>query len=123
MPGPRGKEEDLDEGIKSRRKEVRNVVEHVLFPAFRAKLVATKGLMKNGVVEIANLKGLYRVFERFSGCIPCRFCRYKHGILVRGARWWEGTAFVLVGIGNVSWDVGTYVSVSHLHPNPRVLVC
>lgn len=57
-------EEELDEEIRKRREEIRNAVEHVLFPAFRAKLVATKGLMKNGVVEIANLKGLYRVFER-----------------------------------------------------------
>jgi len=34
-----------------------------MFPAFRARLVATRGLLK-GVLEIANLKGLYRVFER-----------------------------------------------------------
>lgn len=62
--GPGDEEGDLDEEIRARRLEIRNVVEHVLFPAFRARLVATKGLMKNGVVELANLKGLYRVFER-----------------------------------------------------------
>lgn len=39
------------------------VLEHVLFPAFKARLVATKGLL-GGVVEVADLKGLYRVFER-----------------------------------------------------------
>jgi DNA mismatch repair protein MLH1 len=34
-----------------------------LFPAFKARLVATKNLLK-GTIEVANLKGLYRVFER-----------------------------------------------------------
>jgi len=46
-----------------RRKEMEYVLEHVLFPAFRSRIVATKGML-NGVVEVANLKGLYRVFER-----------------------------------------------------------
>ncbi|GME24480.1 dna mismatch repair protein [Neofusicoccum parvum] len=46
-----------------RRKHLERAIEHVLFPAFRSRLVATKGLLK-GVVEVANLKGLYRVFER-----------------------------------------------------------
>jgi len=63
-PGPGELEEDLDEGIKERRDEIRLVVENVLFPAFRARLIATKSLMEGGVVEVANLKGLYRVFER-----------------------------------------------------------
>jgi DNA mismatch repair protein MLH1 len=63
-PGPEDPEEDLDEEIKARRTQIRNAVEHALFPAFRARLVATRSLMKGGVVEIANLKGLYRVFER-----------------------------------------------------------
>ena len=49
--------------IKSRREEIERVLEHILFPAFRARLVATKGLL-SGVVEVADLKGLYRVFER-----------------------------------------------------------
>jgi DNA mismatch repair protein MLH1 len=39
------------------------VLEHVLFPAFRSRIVATDSLLK-GTVEVANLKGLYRVFER-----------------------------------------------------------
>ncbi|KAK4693728.1 DNA mismatch repair protein MLH1, partial [Lecanoromycetidae sp. Uapishka_2] len=56
-------ETDTDAGITARRDEMTRVLEHVLFPAFRARLVATKGLLK-GVVEVANLKGLYRVFER-----------------------------------------------------------
>lgn len=46
-----------------RRQEIEYAVEHLLFPAFRARLLATKGML-NGVVEIANLRGLYRVFER-----------------------------------------------------------
>ncbi|KAG9240577.1 hypothetical protein BJ878DRAFT_280786 [Calycina marina] len=63
-PGPGDPEETLDEEIKERRKDVRRVVEDVLFPAFRARLVATRSMMKGRVLEIANLKGLYRVFER-----------------------------------------------------------
>lgn len=63
-PGPEDQEEGLDEEIKLRRDEVRRVVEDVMFPAFRARLIATKSLMKGGVLEVANLKGLYRVFER-----------------------------------------------------------
>ncbi|KAI9721912.1 MAG: hypothetical protein M1812_001868 [Candelaria pacifica] len=39
------------------------IVESLLFPAFKARLVATKDMMR-GVVEVADLKGLYKVFER-----------------------------------------------------------
>lgn len=53
-----------DEELRARRKHVRWAVEHVFFPAFKARLVATNALMKGGVLEVANLKGLYRVFER-----------------------------------------------------------
>ncbi|KAK2614348.1 hypothetical protein N8I77_001185 [Diaporthe amygdali] len=56
--------EEIDEEVKARRKHVRWAVEHVFFPAFKARLVATNSLMKDGVLEVANLKGLYRVFER-----------------------------------------------------------
>jgi len=63
-PGPEDPEEEVGEEIKIRRGEINKAVEHVIFPAFRARLIATKSLMKGGVVEIANLKGLYRVFER-----------------------------------------------------------
>jgi DNA mismatch repair protein MLH1 len=63
-PGPEDEEEGLDEEIKSRRLYINKAVEDVLFPAFRARLIATKSLMKGGVLEVANLKGLYRVFER-----------------------------------------------------------
>jgi DNA mismatch repair protein MLH1 len=49
--------------LEERRKHVHRALENVLFPAFKARLVATKTLLK-GVVEVANLRGLYRVFER-----------------------------------------------------------
>lgn len=55
--------EDDNADIKARAKEVRWALEHVLFPAFRARLVATKSLLR-GIIEVADLKGLYRVFER-----------------------------------------------------------
>ncbi|KAF2148977.1 DNA mismatch repair protein MutL [Myriangium duriaei CBS 260.36] len=49
---------------KVRRKaHVQRALEHVLFPAFRSRLIATRE-MRKGVVEVADLKGLYRVFER-----------------------------------------------------------
>ena len=49
--------------LSARKEETERLLEHVLFPAFKAKLVATRGLLR-GVVEVADLKGLYRVFER-----------------------------------------------------------
>ncbi|OQO09529.1 hypothetical protein B0A48_04931 [Cryoendolithus antarcticus] len=52
-----------DEAVAKRRDELYRVIENVLFPAFKARLVATQGLLR-GTLEIANLKGLYRVFER-----------------------------------------------------------
>ncbi|KAH8809074.1 histidine kinase-like ATPase [Xylogone sp. PMI_703] len=62
-PSPSPGDEELGEEIKIRREHVARSVEDVLFPAFKARLVATKNLVK-GVLEVANLKGLYRVFER-----------------------------------------------------------
>ena len=49
--------------IEKRRRELERAIENILFPAFKARLLATKGLLR-GVIEVANLKGLYRVFER-----------------------------------------------------------
>lgn len=49
--------------IEKRNEDIEHVLEHVLFPAFRARLIATRDLLP-GVMEAANLKGLYRVFER-----------------------------------------------------------
>ncbi|KAL4931538.1 mismatch repair ATPase MLH1 [Aspergillus undulatus] len=55
--------EGEDEFIKNRRAQIARMLEHVVFPALRARLVATTRLLR-GVVEVADLKGLYRVFER-----------------------------------------------------------
>jgi len=59
-----GDREEFDDELNARRDHIRRAVEHVLFPAFKARLVATNSLMHGGVLEVANLKGLYRVFER-----------------------------------------------------------
>ena len=59
-----GGDKDIDAETVARRDHVRWSLEHVLFPAFKARLVATKSLMQTGILEVANLKGLYRVFER-----------------------------------------------------------
>ncbi|KAI9878401.1 MAG: DNA mismatch repair protein [Pleopsidium flavum] len=61
-----GNEKDMveeDPEIAARRAQMHRMLENILFPAFKARLIATKGLLR-GVVEVANLKGLYRVFER-----------------------------------------------------------
>lgn len=54
---------EAQEAMKKRRVQLERSIENVLFPAFRTRLIATKSLRK-GVVEVADLKGLYRVFER-----------------------------------------------------------
>ncbi|KAI1826502.1 histidine kinase-like ATPase [Xylaria intraflava] len=64
LPGNDQVEEAVPDEVKARRAHVRHAIEHVLFPAFKARLVATKSFMQSGVLELANLKGLYRVFER-----------------------------------------------------------
>ncbi|KAI1142359.1 DNA mismatch repair protein MutL [Hypoxylon sp. FL0543] len=64
LPGNDDAEENIPDEIKARRSQIRRAVEHVFFPAFKARLVATKSFMKGGVLELASLKGLYRVFER-----------------------------------------------------------
>jgi DNA mismatch repair protein MLH1 len=43
--------------------QLSKTLENIVFPALRSRIVATKGMIQ-GVVEVANLKGLYRVFER-----------------------------------------------------------
>lgn len=53
---------DALRGISSQN-DMAHVLEHVLFPALKSKFIATRGLLK-GVVEVGNLKGLYKVFER-----------------------------------------------------------
>jgi DNA mismatch repair protein MLH1 len=56
-------DEDEDAYVTARRAQVMRMLEYVVFPAMRARLVATSRLLR-GVVEVADLKGLYRVFER-----------------------------------------------------------
>lgn len=58
-----GSSEKQVEELRRRRVVLERTVENVLCPAFRARLVATTGL-RTAVVEVADLKGLYRVFER-----------------------------------------------------------
>lgn len=56
--------ETIDDELKARRKHVRWAVEHIFFPAFKARLFATNSLMNGVILEAADLKRLYRVFER-----------------------------------------------------------
>jgi len=55
-------EADSDEAVQ-RRRHLHRAIEVALFPAFKSRLVPTNNLLR-GVIEVANLKGLYRVFER-----------------------------------------------------------
>jgi len=48
-----------------RREYVVRTVETVLFPALKTRFIAVKGLVEEKrVVEIADLPGLYKIFER-----------------------------------------------------------
>lgn len=50
---------------EEKEKELAVILETVIFRAFRKRLVPTTELLAgNTVTEIANLKGLYRIFER-----------------------------------------------------------
>lgn len=66
VPGGEGgqRDEDISAELRARRQHVRWAMEHIFFPAFKARLVATRALMDGAVLEVASLKGLYRVFER-----------------------------------------------------------
>ncbi|KAK2746354.1 DNA mismatch repair protein [Myotisia sp. PD_48] len=52
-----------DPSVSLRREQLSWMLEHTIFPTVRARLVASNDLVR-GVVEVADLKGLYRVFER-----------------------------------------------------------
>ncbi|AMD20047.1 HCL104Wp [Eremothecium sinecaudum] len=60
-------DETIDEETRiqyiSRSEYLKNVLENVVFPTIKKRLLAPKKLLKD-VIEIANLPGLYRVFER-----------------------------------------------------------
>ena len=48
-----------------RREYVLRTVEMILFPALKTRFIAVKGLVQEKrVVEIADLPGLYKIFER-----------------------------------------------------------
>ena len=54
---------DEDSMIQARRAQMQRMLEYAVFPALRSRLVATSRMLQ-GVIEVADLKGLYRVFER-----------------------------------------------------------
>ena len=64
-----GDSEDMEEDVvedaelTSRRTQLSQMIEHVLFPAFKSQLEGTSGL-KSAVRQMTDLKSLYRVFER-----------------------------------------------------------
>ncbi|KAK9367181.1 histidine kinase-like ATPase [Lipomyces kononenkoae] len=49
--------------LEKRRKELKDQIEKCIFPTLRRRLLATKNLLGN-VIEVADLPGLYKVFER-----------------------------------------------------------
>lgn len=62
-PSDDNDDDEEDDAIRQRRQTMVRMLEYAVFPAIRSRLVATTGLLR-GVVEVADLKGLYRVFER-----------------------------------------------------------
>lgn len=56
-------QKDKDIELIKRKEEMISILEHVLFPCIKRRLLAPRKLLKD-VVEIANLPGLYKVFER-----------------------------------------------------------
>ena len=64
-PEPIPHTEEGEEGTDARQEYVLRAIETVLFPALKARFIAVKGLVnEKRVVEIADLPGLYRIFER-----------------------------------------------------------
>jgi len=60
QPREEGKEEN-----DTRREYLLRAIEMVLFPALKTRFIAAKELVnEKRVVEIADLPGLYRIFER-----------------------------------------------------------
>ena len=56
--------EDTEES-DTRRELVIRAVETVIFPGLKRRFIAVKGLVdEKRVVEVADLPGLYRIFER-----------------------------------------------------------
>lgn len=55
--------QDEERMLRVRRHQLSRMMEQSLFPAVKTKLIVSDKLL-NGIVEVADLKGLYRVFER-----------------------------------------------------------
>ncbi|KAK7206523.1 putative DNA mismatch repair protein Mlh1 [Myxozyma melibiosi] len=53
----------IKDSLELRRQELSQTLEHRIFPTVGRRLIATKSLL-SAVIEIANLPGLYRIFER-----------------------------------------------------------
>ncbi|KAG5437472.1 hypothetical protein PCANB_000900 [Pneumocystis canis] len=59
------KQDGIDENYEKERKSLFRVLEFVLFPAFKKRLIGTNELLeKKRIVEVATLSKLYKVFER-----------------------------------------------------------
>ncbi|KAG4302827.1 hypothetical protein PCK1_000987 [Pneumocystis canis] len=59
------KQNDIDENYEKERKSLARVLEFVLFPAFKKRLIGTTELFKKKrIVQVATLSKLYKVFER-----------------------------------------------------------
>ncbi|RPA82817.1 DNA mismatch repair protein MutL [Ascobolus immersus RN42] len=56
-------EGELKEEVMARKLELDQMIEAAIFPAFKRKLAPSSDLLR-AISEIANLKGLYRIFER-----------------------------------------------------------
>ncbi|KAK9480949.1 histidine kinase-like ATPase [Lipomyces japonicus] len=65
LPQSAGSQEkdEYDQILETRRQELKRSLESTIFPAVKRRLVATSSLL-SGVIEIANLPGLYKIFER-----------------------------------------------------------
>ncbi|PNP51931.1 hypothetical protein THARTR1_07140 [Trichoderma harzianum] len=57
-------EEEFCKLTRIRRQNVRYALEYILFPAFKKRLTATNQLMEKSVKEVADLKKVYKEFQR-----------------------------------------------------------
>jgi DNA mismatch repair protein MLH1 len=69
LPTMPGNDEDMiseviDDETRTRRQNVRWAMEHIFFPAFKQRLTVTKCFATSGIWEMANLKDMYKDFER-----------------------------------------------------------
>lgn len=55
--------EDVRSSYIAKSEQISSILEHVVFPSIKRRLLAPRSLLKD-VVEVADLPGLYKVFER-----------------------------------------------------------